>query len=124
MIVGLLVSGADQALLRDTLALAVSVNERFYRRWPASPRIDGTSLLYRPDHPSAEVLIRTAPMLEDADAVSCGTASAAFVGWMRAHGRESHVCLRKVEGSLMWHAYVVNPYGEPPLWDPAKDMKR
>lgn len=127
MVVGLMTAGIDAELVRWLLERAVRNGIAYYKAHPDAPRVDRLGVSYNPDPPSDAVIVVDAELLRPRDVISCGTAAAAYVAHVIAHGVQA-----RVDAPLRrpgeWHAIAVigSTILRPArtVWDPELELPR
>lgn len=120
MIVGASVIGVSDALLQSLLVGLVEHNAIWFAQ---HPKLDPFTwgLRYRPDPVSDHIILHDAAVLQSQPIGSCGTLACAIGGYWRSRATRARVLLRR-DAPTKWHAMVIAPDSERPLWDPEKEV--
>jgi hypothetical protein len=100
----------DTGLVRDVCTSLANYNARTYRCRPGEPctrspwtlRYDATAGDSRSLSGEPTLTMRDAVTLLRVGSGACGELSAAYVGWLRAHGREADIVVIET-GPDTWH---------------------
>lgn len=119
MIISITSKGVTQGLAEAMLDALADYNAAVYTEDSALLRIERVGVLYRPDAVGTIISLHAVDTLLSGAIVSCGTASAAWLGWHRARGVTGTIELRRT-APRVWHA-TANVGGV--VWDPAVRLR-